>query len=176
MAVSNNIDPMGSGLEVLNDEEVEVLDLLHKYLQQEAGASEHRVADYSSLYPNDIKQPTPSEAIFNRRIGDVPPPKDGYSLWEYLTSPKPYISGLGNLAQEGGGMLQDLADYLDQRKMMQDFNKNLQYQLDMISNTGYPSLTAKPISTTSSGGARGSGGGGGGWGTSSRGMFSKTGK
>jgi hypothetical protein len=94
MAVSN-ID-IGSGLEDLNDEEVEVLDLLHKYLQQEAGASEHRVADYSSLYPNDIKQPTPSEAIFNRRIGDVPPPKDGYSLWEYLISPKPYI-----------GMLQD---------------------------------------------------------------------
>ena len=101
MAVSN-ID-MGSGLEDLNDEEVEVLDLLHKYLQQEAGASEHRVADYSSLYPNDIKQPTPSEAIFNRRIGDVPPPKDGYSLWEYLISPKPYIGML----QDAFGNLQD---------------------------------------------------------------------
>ena len=137
MALSRNDPFLGSGLEGLNNEEVEVLDLLHKYLQQEAGASEHRVADYSSLYPNDIKQPTPSEAIFNRRIGDVPPPKDGYSLWEYLTSPKPYISGLGNLAQEGGGMLQDAFG-------------NLQDQLDTIGNTG-------PIST----------GGGGGWGTSS---------
>ena len=153
MAVSRNDPFLGSGLEGLNNEEVEVLDLLHKYLQQEAGASEHRVADYSSLYPNDIKQPTPSEAIFNRRIGDVPPPKDGYSLWEYLTSPKPYISGLGNLAQKGGGMLQDAFG-------------NLQDQLDTIGNTGYPSLTAKPISTTASGGAKRSGGGGGGWGTS----------
>ena len=153
MALSRNDPFLGSGLEGLNNEEVEVLDLLHKYLQQEAGASEHRVADYSSLYPNDIKQPTPSEAIFNRRIGDVPPPKDGYSLWEYLTSPKPYISGLGNLAQKGGGMLQDAFG-------------NLQDQLDTIGNTGYPSLTAKPISTTASGGAKRSGGGGGGWGTS----------
>jgi len=127
MALSRNDPFLGSGLEGLNNEEVEVLDRLHKYLQQEAGASEHRVADYSSLYPNDIKQPTPSEAIFNRRIGDVPPPKDGYSLWEYLTSPKPYISGLGNLAQEGGGMLQDAFG-------------NLQDQLDTIGNTGYPSL------------------------------------